>query len=497
MAAMTDKARVSEFAFYDLDKALRRTNETTETFTGGQSRLERGTRNNAQALLLFSQGFEDAQYGIRGVLNNIPSLIFALGGSAGLAGAISIAAVGLTQIIPLFQKTEEEAGKTADRIKEVADYIGESQGIQIDDLRERLKLSNEQADASREKIAATAEAERNYAASAIENAESIADSNRTIAELLDRQVDAYAELEAQQERETQRRKLAADAEIAAQRKRIETANEKVAKVGQELQAEEIASLESIARLQRAQKELELLRQQRDELQKIAEGRANLSQPFGPGLGDLQNFANQQLQRPGSFAGFQAAVAGRAQSTLEGDEFQQKLANAERIVESLAQRVQTISGETGVLAQLGVKLADAQSARDDEVRAALIEIEKSTQSSAYLEAKSKLTNIRDQSAQLATDLQETFGKIETTNATQAAAKESLKKATDDGVITAQEVDGIAANLRTLIGGLQSGLSSSSESVGRLLAIQEQFSTTFANFQERLTRLEGAVRQIGNQ
>jgi hypothetical protein len=58
-----------------------------------------GRRGNAgMAVLEFSRAFEDAQYGIRGVLNNIPGLIAMLGGSAGLAGAISIAAVAGTQL---------------------------------------------------------------------------------------------------------------------------------------------------------------------------------------------------------------------------------------------------------------------------------------------------------------------------------------------------------------------------------------------------------------
>jgi very-short-patch-repair endonuclease len=46
-----------------------------------------------------------------------------MGGTAGLAGAISIAAVGLSQIIPLFTKVEEKATDVADRIKAVAERI--------------------------------------------------------------------------------------------------------------------------------------------------------------------------------------------------------------------------------------------------------------------------------------------------------------------------------------------------------------------------------------
>lgn len=51
-------------------------------------------KNGALGFLAFSQAVEDAQYGIRGVLNNIPQMVMGFGGSAGLAGALSLLAVG-------------------------------------------------------------------------------------------------------------------------------------------------------------------------------------------------------------------------------------------------------------------------------------------------------------------------------------------------------------------------------------------------------------------
>jgi hypothetical protein len=54
--------------------------------------------NKGLAALEVSRAFEDAQYGIAGVLNNLPNLVMMLGGGAGLAGALSIAAVGATQL---------------------------------------------------------------------------------------------------------------------------------------------------------------------------------------------------------------------------------------------------------------------------------------------------------------------------------------------------------------------------------------------------------------
>jgi hypothetical protein len=493
LAAQADKARVAEFAFYDLDKALKTTGQTNETFTAGQSKVETGTRNNAQALLLFSQGLEDAQFGIRGVLNNIPGLIFALGGGAGLAGAISIAAVGLTQIIPLFTGVQQAARRSKEDIDAMAQAIGRNQGEQIDDLAASLALANEAADATRQTFEKTGEAERNYAASAIDNAEAIANANRDIAALLGLQVDAYAALEAQQQRDAERRRLALESEIAAQRQRIANADESVSKAADELRVSEQVALEAEAQLVRQRAKLTLLRQERDEIEKIAQGGGNLNQ-LPPAL---EGVADQQLQRAGSFRGFQAAVQEGARSLLDSDDFQSRLATAQATVDALEERVNSLAGESGRIAQLGVKLTAEQTKRDDEVRAALIAIEQAQQSSAIQEATARLGNLRQQSETLAADLTSAFGRIETSNAQQAAAKTSLLAATEDGIITANEVVSVSENLRTLIGGLQTGMSSSTDSVARLIAIQEQFNASFGGFGERITRLEGAVQQLGNQ
>jgi hypothetical protein len=61
-------------------------------------------RNGAMGFLAFSQAVEDAQYGIRGVLNNIPQMVMGFGGSMGLAGAISLAAVAAASLYPLLKR---------------------------------------------------------------------------------------------------------------------------------------------------------------------------------------------------------------------------------------------------------------------------------------------------------------------------------------------------------------------------------------------------------
>ena len=60
--------------------------------------MRRSSHYGAMGLLEVSRAAEDAQYGLRGVLNNIPGIVLSMGGTAGLAGAASLAAVAVYQL---------------------------------------------------------------------------------------------------------------------------------------------------------------------------------------------------------------------------------------------------------------------------------------------------------------------------------------------------------------------------------------------------------------
>lgn len=62
-------------------------------------KLEGSHRNLGYAALEASRGIEDLQYGVGGIINNIPGLVMALGGGAGLTAAISITAVAVNQLV--------------------------------------------------------------------------------------------------------------------------------------------------------------------------------------------------------------------------------------------------------------------------------------------------------------------------------------------------------------------------------------------------------------
>lgn len=122
----------------------------------------KSTADAGRATLEFSRAVEDAQYGIAGVLNNLPGLVSMLGGSAGLAGVISLAAVGVTLLVKqlgAFGETAEEKTKRLDALAEsmgflnkaVDDFIAkkvEAKFADQDALTEALAISTDGLTAS-------------------------------------------------------------------------------------------------------------------------------------------------------------------------------------------------------------------------------------------------------------------------------------------------------------------------------------------------------------
>lgn len=131
--------------------------------------------NIGQAALEGSRALEDLQYGIGGVVNNIPSLIMALGGGAGLTAVISLLAVGINQLVkhwgelmgsfesrnPIPEATTA-LGRHEDALKKVnksLDALKEKTSLSNDELAKYNALTREQADLE-ERIASERQRER-------------------------------------------------------------------------------------------------------------------------------------------------------------------------------------------------------------------------------------------------------------------------------------------------------------------------------------------------
>ncbi|WP_411846451.1 hypothetical protein AAFN60_02085 [Roseibacillus persicicus] len=135
----SDEAKVAVGPTVDLDQELKDANATldqtyvrmrkaaqaareqgqgTEAAAVGTDKLKKSGRNTNLAILELSRGVEDLQYGIRGVLNNIPGLVLAMGGTAGLAGVISLVAVGMSVFGSALSSTKGETESLTEALDE-------------------------------------------------------------------------------------------------------------------------------------------------------------------------------------------------------------------------------------------------------------------------------------------------------------------------------------------------------------------------------------------
>ena len=101
--------------------------------------VEKGAQTAGAKMLILGQFVDDVQYGLRGVVNNMPQVVQAFGGGLGLAGGVGIAAVAVSQLY--------DAYKAYDAIQqEVASNMGAWRGALVDIdrvLREGPKKSTE------------------------------------------------------------------------------------------------------------------------------------------------------------------------------------------------------------------------------------------------------------------------------------------------------------------------------------------------------------------
>lgn len=179
----------------------------------GFSKLKAASSNAGMGILEVSRALEDAQYGMKGVMNNIPGMVMAFGGTAGLAGAASLVAVSFYALYQSWNYLQESLGNqepetvAALRQRQLAEALQETkrrsdeaveaydraygEGLAqrregaLDYLDRELEGQNKVTDATlelaRARAAALEGADRMRATAAAESAAEIETLNRTAA----------------------------------------------------------------------------------------------------------------------------------------------------------------------------------------------------------------------------------------------------------------------------------------------------------------------------
>lgn len=134
-----------------LTKAQERQAQAAEKVAQSSNQLDRNSQQATRSVKNMGQGalqaayfFDDLQYGIRGIMNNIPGLVMGFGGGAGLAGAVSIATLAGAKLYEWMGNTEAKSKELAKALEQQNEAIKESQEIVASfNNEEALNTSND------------------------------------------------------------------------------------------------------------------------------------------------------------------------------------------------------------------------------------------------------------------------------------------------------------------------------------------------------------------
>lgn len=139
-ASVDQVARKFQVGFAPMGRSVEEVRERLHTFqvalpgmSRGMDQVEQSSRRLGYGFYAVGQAVDDLQYGFGAIVNNIPQIALLFGGSAGIAGAVAIAEVGISQLakhwgdltdamnsawsgkpIEELRKVREEADKAAD-----------------------------------------------------------------------------------------------------------------------------------------------------------------------------------------------------------------------------------------------------------------------------------------------------------------------------------------------------------------------------------------------
>lgn len=476
-----DKAKVSSWAHYNLDEAMGKTAARTETVSSGITKVGKSSRDSSMALLMFSQGFEDAQYGIRGILNNIPPLVMALGGTAGLAGVVSLAAVSFSMLGNVFDTTKKQAVDTADLIKTVADNMGAMQTEKMSLRLEAIEAAADAAAALKQNFEETNKAEDAYATAALSNAEKIAAANRTIAELLGLQVNQYAALQQAAEAEAAQRAEAARQAADAENAKLEKTREAAALKADRLTELQFAAVAAQKELDIETAKLDALRAQRAELEKTAKQRRTVTSQAVVGGG-------QSLP---------TAEAKSAETKLASDAFRAELQGTQQRVDGLRAGLEKLTAPvTGMLDKAAVDLESARNKVADTQAAVAINLAGIQETLAADTLVSQSASLKEATTAQSDQLKTILGQVEPQTAAAQQTVAALQALTANGQVTADESGALARNLTALMGGLQTGIVAANGNLGQLLPLIQQMQVKQASYDAEIKRLAREQQRLGN-
>lgn len=473
LADTADKARVAEFAFYDLDAKIEKATRTTNSASAANEKLGNSAQGGAMKLLYMGQAVDDLQYGVRGVLNNIPQLVMAFGGGAGLAGGISIAAIALSQLSNLFDETD----KKAEKFQADLDQIGRNAAANIlDKLDERAKALRQANDIdalNAEPDKAGREAANRAIDQRLEQLRTIAEVTQVLNQLLERQTSALETIAEGERQRTAEREAAAAKAIQAEQDKVTAAQKALVDLQRQ---NDLASEDAAARqqaLETAREDLEVLRAKRKEYEEFQKRNTGAS-GFNPG-GE-----NPLVLAPTGVPQNFETWSGPSREEMDK---QIKLAEVRR--EELEK---SVGGFSQSLDGFVLKIAAAEKALREQSAASQQNIDTILQGAGVEAVTDKAQSINQGNSEIIARLQQTVSAAEGQTGNARAAADAIQAAIADGALTLKELQELPQQLQLLGGSITTNISATNATVADLVQSMNHQAAAIQQLQREAAELK---------
>ncbi|MFC7337278.1 hypothetical protein ACFQY0_08840 [Haloferula chungangensis] len=315
--------------------------------------------NAGLAFLELSRAVEDAQYGFRGVMNNLPGMVMMMGGTAGLAGAVSVSAVAVYNLNEALAKLHERGSAIRDARNGASPFVtvgGGAQEPQLEEAAAKMKDFLEVSRAAQETRQARFTLDQRIAALRLDGSSA-----------------------AEKELQISQRELAVDQERARILEGRMAAEEKTMERLQELEDERVAA---------QARALELTKQFRSEREK-----AGVETSDSMFAGMLKHFADSEF-RPDKVAQLEDARTAADLARVRMRLLDEELSNLYR---STDEKRRALKLETAALEVLREReaLAAKLASKDEKARAAAEEIREAEEARQKAKEESERRMARDQ------------------------------------------------------------------------------------------------------
>jgi hypothetical protein len=431
---------------------------------------------------------------MRGVLNNIPQLVQFMGGGAGLAGAISLAAVGLTQLVEALSRSGKEISNLSMIVEVARDQINEFYEI----------AAKDGTSAMRAQIAAVVSSLDDQSAALARNTNLIQKKRQAELELAkitqDLELQEIARAEgakeiSPQEADERRKQLeiakvqsAADEKILQGREKVELLNEQRLAAG----AEQVRLSERIAKLQQQEAEI---RDRRNALQsrqetaeeEIAKGEEEKKQTGLFGIGSKVATGEARIEG--------AELIFGEEQRRQLIEVEERLSQFEGSIETLKaarqaaeEQQMNLSVAQGEAFQIAA-LTETTETQAVELKTKLIEAKASNQV-----AKEARAELSAGVSALETAAKDTSAMTEADRKRVEIANEQFRKIMDDDTLTAEELGQTSQVLGRLTSTVVGATKENTLMIDRLQSTVDQLTQTIATTKTKNIQL---TERVNNQ